>query len=1595
MPAQALMGASLVGAGAVATFVGLFVAGAIDAYLLGALFGSDLPSDDLKKLNLNIRSSSEAHKIIYGRSMTGGTVVFLEVLDRYYLEQGFRPSSNSEERVFERRASGTNLNMAIAVAAHEVDAIEQIWVGEDKVFELDSISGKLNLVSSKYKDYIEVIAFNGNQTTYDTFIKANVDKHFEGKYSSGATDAVYYAPLGVTSVNVAKDIMYLDTDKVYDTSSLMAFNSRIWEGGKDGAYVDYTGIIGDPGGTVPITYYSTDKGARPVPIGGLPWKTTYKLTNTAYIYLRFVHNSSLYKSIPKIRTVLRGKKVYDPRWAEVNLTVNDTGTWAPSTVYSINDKIADPNGKEFICQRAHTSNGTVFSTSFENDFIIEKYWKQNNVANDPDTWEWSDNWATCLRDYLTSGNYHSVSENVSYTKPINLYGIGIKETEISDSNVIEAANVSDEKVYLQTSTESVVASSYSTSTGVQTVHVTGNVTDYYVKYETIEVTTAAGATLGESFHSGVVPVRYTTAPIAALLPVSYNISESLYYITSVYYNSGTGRTVISFKANQDLSPTAIRIWSDRFTVNGIVDTAQKPIDVIEGLLASGAGKLPYVQGKFLIIPGVYITPTITIDESILAGPINVHGSLGSAELTNTVTGTIREAANVWEEIDFVTQSASSYIAADGGYQLIKNVKYPFIDSNFDAQRLARINLQRAREGVSCSMVCNLLALELSVGNFINVNIDRLGWTNKVFSITSWSLQDNTVILGLREENSVAYDWTDVLLTPIEYSPDTEFEVSPDLDPITNLTLASGTDQLIALADGTIVPRVYVTWTAPDQDVQTYLTIKYSIKPFDIDDDVVVVKEIRINDPSLEEFYIDEVREGDVIDLEASIRYDDPNVPISGDTAYVTNHVVVGKTEPPADITGLVGAVTENLLVLSWDVNTEIDFDHYEIREGASWDLGTLVDTTLSTSYIVTYVTIGSINFWVKAIDTSGNESTTAANVSPNIVAPSAIADVVYSIQQNSIALSWGAAPAGTFPVASYEIRYGADPVFTNNTLVAVLSSTDYIINNTFTGTRTYRVVAKDIYKNSGPQTTEVITINTPNAPSINPYTINGDKVEFTWSTTVNPLTQFPIESYEIAYGTDPVWDNNTFILTTGTDGFSRRVDWLTSIEATRTFRVRGIDHVGNAGSVSTVDVSITEPGATTVSQQVIDNNVLLTWSEPTIHDLPIDKYEIRKGDTYGTSDLVGEISGLFAAIFETIAGTFTYWVTAVDTAGNPSPNNSVTASVNEPPDYTLLVNGSDDFATTDSNWLSRTFTNAYVTPDSTLLMPVDTTQTWATHFTNNSWTDIEDQVTAGFPIYIQPTPASGHYDVVYDIGTIVTNLSVTQSVTASIVAGDPVTTLGIETAEYNVIPAGTVTTPDVTGITLTDTSGTFLTETSVGSLVTNTTDGSTGVIASITDDNNLVLTGSGLSGGSDNQWDSADAYTIDNWISRGNTTDSSLTVFVNSFRYVRTNFDVASAAADNDIWEATIHNIIIDVKEKTDSGTSITNGSGTTTVTLNKSFYDLTSIVITPNIVSGDSIIAVYDFTDVPNPTTFDVYTFDETGAAAATIDFSWVVRGY
>lgn len=504
--------------------------------------------------------------------------------------------------------------------------------------------------------------------------------------------------------------------------------------------------------------------------------------------------------------------------------------------------------------------------------------------------------------------------------------------------------------------------------------------------------------------------------------------------------------------------------------------------------------------------------------------------------------------------------------------------------------------------------------------------------------------------------------------------------------------------------------------------------------------------------------------------------------------------------------------------------------------------------------------------------------------------PSTPTNLSAFLEYDSVQLKWS--PNPEIDVAEYEIRYGTD--WSTATFVARARTTSAKVLVTAVGTLSWLVKAIDVtglYSSNAASVTFAVTGPLAVRPTAS---FSGDQVVLKWDAPFSPLT---IDYYEVRYGSSFLTATSVGTLKATT--FSAKAVFSNS----RTFWVVAVDVNGNVGPAGSVEAVITPAVAPTLRAQVIDNNVLLYWNEVQ-GSLPTETYEIRVGTSFASGTPKGTKSGGFTTVFETVAGTYKYWVAAKDTAGNYGAAGSVAASVSQPPDYVLQLDNNSTFSGTKSNMAES--------GDGAWLLPVNTTETYQQHFTSRSWTSPKDQVDAGYPLVIQPTLATGYYEETIDAGAL--------------------------------LPA--------TKVTLTTNGATLVGTTTLTPKLSLSADGTT-------------------------------------WTDYDDTSE----VFSSGFRYVKYRITVTASNATS-LYRLVGINVRLDSKLKSDAGTgnAVSSHTGGTVVNFNVPFIDVAAIEVTPQATTP--LIAVYDFVDAPNPTSFKVLLFT-TGGARASGPFSWSAKGY
>ncbi len=476
---------------------------------------------------------------------------------------------------------------------------------------------------------------------------------------------------------------------------------------------------------------------------------------------------------------------------------------------------------------------------------------------------------------------------------------------------------------------------------------------------------------------------------------------------------------------------------------------------------------------------------------------------------------------------------------------------------------------------------------------------------------------------------------------------------------------------------------------------------------------------------------------------------------------VNPRVITVNFNTPNAPTNLTGTYQDDNYVLTWTASAvtgnRFAIKEYEITQGT-----TVIATTSSLSFTLPVTWSTNQTFKIKAIDITGRESTQATLNA--VFGKAAAPNISYSYEGTKVRISWARPTEGSTKIKDYVIKSSPDNVvdFASAIDVDVISSESYLLDvdhtklNTTTPRR-YWVVTRDANGTLG----EIgrtgiagtnypdVTLSPPPAPNNLTAVIVGASAFVKWdevpiATVSTKINGLPIAFYKI-YRENAGATSVTAIdfLQNGTS-LTEEVTWN---DTTQKYFVRAVDSNGNDGVLSSVDFTVAVPSAiTNLTDEVIDNNVLLRWTESAVstNQLPIKHYNIYRNNL---SNIVGQKLGTFTTVFENVGGNFEYILKPVNTAGTEGLQASVIANVSQPPDFVLT----QDFASS----FSGTIVNGFVEADG-LFFCLNASKTWKQHFDpNNNDTSRTFGVYGATTIYALPSENSGSYEEIIDTGAVI------------------------------------------------------------------------------------------------------------------------------------------------------------------------------------------------------------------------------------------------
>lgn len=503
------------------------------------------------------------------------------------------------------------------------------------------------------------------------------------------------------------------------------------------------------------------------------------------------------------------------------------------------------------------------------------------------------------------------------------------------------------------------------------------------------------------------------------------------------------------------------------------------------------------------------------------------------------------------------------------------------------------------------------------------------------------------------------------------------------------------------------------------------------------------------------------------------------------TTYKAVSIVVNKPGTP---TNGAAYFTSSTARFTWEPPTTSDFKVVEYIVSLSGAFSTVAARRNTTDWEITVPdnwsnSTGTLS--VIAVDAAGFQSTTALPITLTNELPQTPAlPTVLDIFGRDVEFDWADNVKTTTRLAISEYKI-YNSTKTNLIWKGSVSLARITLPQNTLGQINYKLFAYDYNGNECSVGRDFsYTIVAPTAPTlpVTTHVFGTDTSNSALSLFWNrPTVIHGVYGYEIEYDSTTIFtSSNTIIINPLPSGW---------VNTNKTFKIRTLDNLLNASIDTNIVVYKAAPNPieeSAFSIQVVDNNVLLYWSLPAITTLPIAGTRIRKQQEGKSPESVGDKTGTFTSVFERQGGVYTYWLSIVDSDGQVSTEIQKDTQVSEPPDF--IFNGAITslFDSVDS-------ANAYTEP-SGLTMPVDLLTTWQNHFINaedgpggNTWASPQAQVTAGYPVYIQPSTSSGYYREDFNFGTVFSSSKVSVNTTSEIIYGNPTVVTTISVSDDNVV----------------------------------------------------------------------------------------------------------------------------------------------------------------------------------------------------------------
>ena len=415
----------------------------------------------------------------------------------------------------------------------------------------------------------------------------------------------------------------------------------------------------------------------------------------------------------------------------------------------------------------------------------------------------------------------------------------------------------------------------------------------------------------------------------------------------------------------------------RYTTNGTFMDDTDPKDVIDNLLRSMGGMFWNSQGKWGCKAAAYTAPVTTLDEDDFRSGLKIQTRNSRRNVFNKVTGIFRGPESNYFQTNYPTLESSEFLADDGGLEAELELNLPFVDTSQQAQRISKIALYRNREQLRITGSFGMKALQLTIGDLVNITNTRLGFEAKPFEVVEWRFGLGSdmaleIHMTLQEISSGVFEWD---------ADETAFETN-------NTTLLSPFN----------VPAVSVTLTQEYRIINEHVTNVLVANVGSGNPELVDYVEVFYKKSTDDDFSAlgkSDLGRFEIIDIDAPLANSGKQITYTVKARAISalgrkgsftsqSKVIDADVTGPSAPTNFSKQLSGGALFLNWDASPDLDLSFYKIYHSSSTSATfgdgsgqVIIQKVARPATSIAYPAISG-TFFIEPYDKTGNAGNTAS-----------------------------------------------------------------------------------------------------------------------------------------------------------------------------------------------------------------------------------------------------------------------------------------------------------------------------------------------------------------------------------------------------------------------------------------------------------------------------------------------------------------------------------------------------------------------------------------------------------------------------------------